>query len=114
MEFSLKKTLEWCEANGVVFKVSIEAGLLAIAGRNGNIFAEYTIDETCTPEAVGQAVYAALYSVKQGSEFHAKHGHFPPVSPSTGPPEVGDGKGSYTIPELPSNAPQNLRLNPES
>lgn len=114
MEFDLKKTLEWCEANNVVFGLSIVDGLLSITGRKGNIFAEYAIDTECTPEAVGQAVYAALFSVQQGSKFHAEFGHMPSISDPPDPSEVEASKGGHVVPELPASAPRGIQVSPES
>jgi hypothetical protein len=114
MEIDLKQILEWCEANEVSFKISIEAGLLSVAGRNGNLFAEYPIEEPLTPETVGQSVCAALYSIKCGTEFHATNGHLPDFGAAVGSSEVGDRESSFSIPTVPSTTPQGVRSDPES
>jgi hypothetical protein len=114
MEIDLKKILAWCEENEVAFKITIDAGLLSVAGRNGNLFAEYPIEEPFTPETVGQALCAALYSVKCGTEYHATNGYLPDFGGAASPSEVGDRESSFTIPPPPATAPQGLRGDPES
>lgn len=92
MEYDLKKALEWCAANEVYFKIVVEDGFLAIAGRRRNLSATYPIREPFDPAAVGQALCATLFSVERGSKFHAEFGDFPPVGgvPSEAKAENGD------------------------
>ena len=77
-EYDLTKTLEWCADNEVFFQITNHSGVMAITARRDNIFAEYTIHRT-DAEDVGRAVWAALFAVKTGTEFHGRYGHYPPA-----------------------------------
>lgn len=114
MEYDLKKTLEWCAANEVSFKIVVEDGFLAVSGRRQNLSATYPIGEPFGPTTVGQAIYAALYSVERGSKFHAEFGDFPPVGGVPGEAEAGNGEGSNNIPPEEATAPPDLLVIPES
>jgi hypothetical protein len=94
LDYDLKKTLEWCAANGVVFGVTTHGDTLAITAKRSNIFAEYIIDEPFDAKSIGDAMWAALFSVKHGTEYHAEFGHFPPVRKRTGPPPIEERKNS--------------------
>ena len=113
VEYDLKKTLEWCEANEVSFKIVVEGGLLAVTGRRRNISATYPIGEPVGPTAVGQAIYAALYSVERGSKFHAEFGDFPPVGGTVSETEAGNGEGSDILPPAETTPPPGLLIDPE-
>ena len=71
--------LAWSNEHNVVFKLTAQNGILAVTARCANIFAEYPIGEPVGPGTVGQALWASLYSVKHGSEFHAQFGSNPPI-----------------------------------
>jgi hypothetical protein len=88
-----KKTLEWCAANEVSFKVIVKDGGMAVTGRRRNIASIYDIREPFGPEEVGQAVYAALFAVERGTKFHAEFGDLPPDRGAA----VGSGKDGNSI-----------------
>lgn len=74
MDLYMQQTLLWCLKHGINIQITNEDGLLAITAVNGIISATYAIPEPYTEESIGQAFYAAIHSIKFGSEHHAKYG----------------------------------------
>lgn len=71
--------LQWCAENGVSFGITKMGDVMSIKAKTDNVNAEYVIDESCHPDAMGKALYMALLATKHGVEYHRKHGYFPPV-----------------------------------
>lgn len=86
-----QKTLDWCVEHEVTFKLTKTADQLVVTARCDNIAAEYFVDQPYTEYTIGRAIQAALFAVKEGSEFHSKFGHFPPTIPSRRDGPTGDG-----------------------
>jgi hypothetical protein len=61
----------------VTFGVTVNNSLLMVTARCDNIYAEYEVAPPYDAKSLGDAVWAATYAVKHGTEFHEKHGQFP-------------------------------------
>lgn len=81
-----RETLEWAARNEVVIEI-VQEGTAARAS-SGRLFAEYPID-MANPNGLGDAVGAALESVKAGAEFHSVHGYTPGLNLGEGPSRAG-------------------------
>lgn len=79
LDYDLKKTLEWCVENGVVFRITNSGGLLAVTAQLERVFAEYPVEEPLDAARLGNATWAALFSVKHGTDLHREHGQLPPI-----------------------------------
>lgn len=90
LDYDLGKTLKWCAENEVTFKVTYETGKPAITAKCGFVFAQYLVDEPLDAGAVGNAVWASLFAVKHGTQFHERYGHYPPVADSDRAKEAGN------------------------
>lgn len=102
LDFDLEKTLKWCAENGVVFSVKSEVGLMSIAARCENVSSDYVIEQPYSAASVGNAMWAALFAVKHGTEFHRRVGYFPPILAKAHKP--ASGKERDTSPPLPSSS----------
>jgi len=90
LDYDLQKVLTWCRDKGVTFKVSDEGGLLTISAECDNISADYAIEEPFGSLTLGNAMWAALFAVKHGTEFHQRLGFTPTpeqINRSEGPPQ---------------------------
>jgi hypothetical protein len=109
-DHDLPEVLAWCAKNEVNFKITNRDGPLAITAQNGAIRAEYHIgDGDVGPEAVGQAVWAALFAVQHGSEFNAQFGSYPPVKEGDSRNKSGGGEVQPHVPTEPAASAPNLR-----
>lgn len=84
LDYDLGKTLDWCAKNLVSFQITNTGDVKTVVAQLDNIATQYIIPEN-TPAALGNAVWAALFAVKHGTEFHAKYGQHPPVSSGPDP-----------------------------
>jgi hypothetical protein len=106
LDYDLEKTLNWCVNNEVSFTVTTEDGLVAITAQRQNISASYVIEYPYDAKKLGEAVWACLFSVKHGTEFHAVHGDFPdPRALGRGVDSEGNVLGPIGRPASPGPEP---------
>ena len=74
---TIQETLDWCNKNEVLFKITDHGGRLAVAAVCDTISAEYFIPPPYTHATLGHTVYTALLTIMSGTKFHATHGPFP-------------------------------------
>ena len=101
----LIQTLNWCVQNDVLFRVTINNGVLHIEAFRANVSSEWPI-RAGTIESVSDALYASLFSVKEGTEFHRAHGEMPSLRacrPGSASDE-GAGRGAVS-PDSESSTP---------
>jgi hypothetical protein len=79
---SLSDSLKWCVKNGVVIKVAVEDGVLAVTAGLRNISSIYEIEEPVTTDSVGAAMLNAILAVEHGTRMFDKYGAFPPIPES--------------------------------
>jgi hypothetical protein len=103
LDFDLEKTLRWCAENGVTFNVKSEVGLMSIAARCENVSSDYVVEPPYSAASVGNAMWAALFAVKHGTEFHRRMGYFPPILTKAHKPASGKDRDSKS-PPLPSSS----------
>jgi hypothetical protein len=101
LDFDLERTLRWCAANKVSFNVASEVGLLSVTARCENVSADYVVETPYSAASVGNAVWASLFAVKHGTEFHRRVGFFPPVLTTAHKPS---GKDAAPASPLPSSS----------
>ena len=91
MAHDFNDTIKWCIENEITLTFSVQAGLLAVTARGGNIAAHFAIDGEPGQGSVGAAVLNAIHSVEHGTKFHQRFGHFPPIEEPTGGAADNDG-----------------------
>jgi hypothetical protein len=97
LDYDLQRTLKWCEEHGTLFKITAEDGLLAVSAKCENIYADYVVEPPFNAQSLGNAVWAAIFAVKHGTEFHKKFGHYPPVAGGDPTPGVGDSNPQQNV-----------------
>jgi hypothetical protein len=109
-DHDLPSVLAWCAKNEVNFKITNRDGPLAITAQHGAIRSEYHIgDGDVGSEAVGQAVWAALFAVQHGSEFNTQFGIYPPVREGDSRDKSDGGEVQSGVPAEPDASAPNLR-----
>jgi hypothetical protein len=84
----LAAVLAWVAANDATFSIGNIGGTLVVQARCNNISSEYKINEPYSGPQLGAAVWASLFAVKHGTEYHKRFGFFPPRP--TPPPQSGE------------------------
>ena len=70
----MQETLEWCARNGVIVTINLVADAPFVRAALGVVGSEWPVTGE-SEEELGAALYAALYSVKTGIEYHSEHGY---------------------------------------
>lgn len=104
---NLVSVLNWCALHETTFQITIKNGILHIRAGGDTLWSEWPIREG-TVESVVAAMYAALYSVQAGTEFHEEYGFMPDSDAIRGRSknkESGSGAGNgeqseYASPDL--------------
>ena len=82
----LAEDLQWAVENEVVIKIIKDGSVFLVHAYRGRISAQYAVDLDDSTSLAG-ALWAAIHSLKDGTEYHRLHGFTPGLD--IDPSEIG-------------------------